>query len=192
MQYRVAGLLKSPLGKLRWVDLSETVEAGLPGITVLDPIEGRLRLMRDPAGILVQGELSTQLLVGCSRCNAPVETRIDFDLEEHFRPTVLIADGPPILSDPNEEDEPDTRIDEQHVLDLSGVLWQNLELALPVRALCRPDCKGLCASCGADLNEGACECEPTLDPRWSDLRVLMEANRDEAAGSDAVGADEGS
>jgi uncharacterized protein len=184
MHYRVADLLKSPLGKARWVELSETVEAGLPGITVLDPIEGRLRLMRDPAGILVQGTLSTRLLVDCARCNVPVETPIEVDLEEHFRPTVLIADGPQILSDPEEDDEPETRLDEQHVLDLSGVLWQNLELALPARSLCRPDCKGLCASCGADLNEGGCECEPTQDPRWSDLRVLMEAERDGAEGPD--------
>ena len=47
-------------------------------------------------------------------------------------------------------------------------------LELPIRVLCREDCKGLCSACGANLNEGACDCpkeEP--DPRWRDLRKLL-------------------
>jgi len=44
--------------------------------------------------------------------------------------------------------------------------------------VCRPDCRGLCARCGGDLNLGECTCEePRIDPRWEGLDVLLEELR---------------
>ena len=57
--------------------------------------------------------------------------------------------------------------------DLAGLLWEEFVLALPVRPLCKPDCKGLCPDCGKNLNEGSCSCvRDEGDPRLAALRGL--------------------
>ncbi len=48
---------------------------------------------------------------------------------------------------------------EQPEVDLSEIGRQQLYLALPVRRLCRPDCRGLCPVCGTDLNRDQCTCD---------------------------------
>jgi uncharacterized protein len=47
-------------------------------------------------------------------------------------------------------------------------------LAAPLHVLCRPDCRGLCPTCGQNLNEEPCSCQPEPDPRWSVLQGLLE------------------
>ena len=91
---------------------------------------------------------------------------------------MALAEGPPILVDPDEEDEPATEIDDHHMLSLGPVLWQNIMLALPARALCRPGCAGLCPSCGQNLNLGPCGCQPEPDPRWAALDAVRAAMED--------------
>ncbi len=59
------------------------------------------------------------------------------------------------------------------MLDLGGVAWEQFMLAMPVNPLCRPDCKGLCPICGANLNLEACDChKEEEDPRMAPLRNL--------------------
>ena len=56
-----------------------------------------------------------------------------------------------------------------------------LFVSLPLLPLCREDCRGICALCGADLNVAPCQCDEVLvDPRWSGLDVLR-------AGGDQAG-----
>ena len=58
---------------------------------------------------------------------------------------------------------------------LEDVLREQVLLALPLRAVCREDCKGLCPHCGKNLNLEQCNCaEPLEDPRWSVLKDLKE------------------
>jgi len=60
-------------------------------------------------------------------------------------------------------------------LDLTAGLTESLRLAMPMRLLCKPDCKGLCPSCGADLNERQCDCKTEqIDPRWEGLKKLLD------------------
>jgi len=59
------------------------------------------------------------------------------------------------------------------VLETDPILVEQLQLNIPMKPLCRPDCPGLCPRCGADLNLGSCECTaPTGDSRWAALSVL--------------------
>lgn len=174
MRYKVADLVKAPPGAVRWIEVDDIESAEHAGFQVVAPVRGRLRLMRGPAGILVEGRISTTLNLGCSRCLEPVELPIDVEISEHFRPTVTIPGAAPVLADPDEEDEAITEIDERQMMDLSGVIWQNIELALPASVLCRPDCAGLCAQCGANRNQETCDCQPPVDPRWTDLARLIE------------------
>jgi uncharacterized protein len=176
MRFNVAGLLKSPTGTDRVVTLEEPVELDDADVRVLEPVRGRIRLTRDHAGILVEGHLSTRLGLACARCLEPAEADVSVDIAEEFRPTVYIPGGPPV-ADPEEVD-PEARIDEFHVLDLGEVVRQALEVAVPLHPLCRPDCAGLCPTCGVDRNRGSCDCEPAPDPRWETLRALLEEETD--------------
>lgn len=173
MRYIVADLLKRPTGASRVIELAEPFELSDTDVTLVAPVSGRLRFVRDHAGILVQGRLSTMLDMECARCLAPAPTTIEFELVEHFRPTIQMPEGPPILRDPDEEEEPATEIDAHHVLDLSAVIEQNILVNIPLHPLCRADCRGLCATCGRDLNDGPCSCQAPADPRWDALRALL-------------------
>jgi uncharacterized protein len=68
----------------------------------------------------------------------------------------------------------------QREVDLSGLLIESIKLSIPPKVLCRTDCRGLCPTCGADLNHGQCGCESTeLDDRWSaltEIRQKLEGN----------------
>jgi len=61
-------------------------------------------------------------------------------------------------------------------LDLRPAVREEWLLAAPMFALCREDCLGLCATCGADRNTGACSCAPAIDPRWAGLRDARSAD----------------
>lgn len=63
---------------------------------------------------------------------------------------------------------------ENDEIDLHEMVRQEVELELPVRIICKQDCKGLCPECGEDLNEGICECNVNQDPRWSALNKLKD------------------
>ena len=61
------------------------------------------------------------------------------------------------------------------VIDLGEDVRQTLILAVPLKLLCRPECKGLCPQCGTNLNNETCSCTTVeADPRWDALRALKE------------------
>ena len=63
-------------------------------------------------------------------------------------------------------------------IDLSQMVREQIVLALPMKPLCKPDCRGLCALCGANRNEASCECAPEdTDPRWAPLKTLQKSRR---------------
>lgn len=169
MRINVAALLRAARGSVRTIGLDEPLELGEPDAELVTPVRGHVQLLRDHAGILVSGTLVSRVRQACARCLEPAETELEIALTEHFRPSVTLPEGPPIQPDPDEEDEPVTRIDARHVLDLGPVVWQNFILALPNHPLCRPDCAGLCPICGANRNQVACACQSEPDPRWAGL-----------------------
>jgi uncharacterized metal-binding protein YceD (DUF177 family) len=62
----------------------------------------------------------------------------------------------------------------KHELSLDAQVYENLILSIPMRILCRDDCKGLCAECGVNLNIEACACDHEVDHRWSALNKLKD------------------
>ena len=82
----------------------------------------------------------------------------------------------PAENDDNDDDEIELTEDDLGVLNLSEpnfdsrpLTLEQIHLGIPMKPLCRDDCKGLCGNCGSDLNEGPCRCAPKVDPRWSRL-----------------------
>jgi len=96
-------------------------------------------------------------------------------VEEQFLP----HDSPEVPQD--EELDPgqlSVFVYENDVIEIDEVIRQNLVASLPSKPLCAEDCKGLCAECGVNLNEKACECvsESSSDPRWGALKSLQTLN----------------
>lgn len=62
-------------------------------------------------------------------------------------------------------------------INLAALLWQELMLALPIKVLCKPECRGLCPQCGKNLNQEVCSCESEIrDPRFAALRNIKIGN----------------
>jgi uncharacterized protein len=62
-------------------------------------------------------------------------------------------------------------------IDLGEMVREQMHLALPLRRLCREDCRGLCPSCGVNRNTGSCDCQPTEaleDERLAPLRKIFD------------------
>jgi uncharacterized protein len=171
MRFNVAQLLREPVGSTRKYYLEEDIQDLGEEVKLTHPIEGAIRLIHTTEGVLVSGQLHTEVELTCSRCLESFSIAVDFTLEEEFRPTIDISTGAKLPSIDGEDEA--TRIDSQHIIDLREVMRQDILLALPTRPLCKLDCAGLCSQCGQNLNEGSCTCEqPLADPRWEALRAL--------------------
>ena len=171
MQFNVAQLMKERTGATRTHHMLENIEALDPEIVALDPLAGEVRLLRTLEGVLATGMLATTIGLICDRCLEPFTEALEIELEDEFKPSIDIISGASLPTVP--EDEANL-IDEYHILDLSEVIRQRILLNQPMHPLCAEDCRGLCQTCGQNLNDGLCACDETEpDPRWAELRELL-------------------
>jgi uncharacterized protein len=136
-------------------------------------LKGEVKVTRLSDGLLVQGDVQADVDVLCSRCLDNITLSVDARLEEQFKPTVDVETGRVIKREDEAEDEDAFAIDPNHHMDLSEPIRQALLVALPMRPLCREDCKGLCPVCGANRNTTDCgHTDEPMDSRWEGLREL--------------------
>ena len=102
-----------------------------------------------------------------------VETRCARCLKPLSIPTVLHVERPMADSVENEEDSDEILLLDNITIDLDEVAQETIVLEAQMSTLCREDCAGLCARCGADLNEGPCGCAPEVDERFAALADLL-------------------
>jgi uncharacterized protein len=77
------------------------------------------------------------------------------------------------------EDDLTTAYYREGILDVSDLLREQFQLALPMKPLCTEDCRGLCPECGATLNKTTCSCAPKWeDPRLAPLRALLNREKE--------------
>jgi uncharacterized protein len=141
--------------------------------------EGRAQLVEEHHGkhqtikdIRLGGRLNTKLHIACARCLEPVMQDVKREFELLYRPLGVDA-GREEMSVTGAEAE--IGYYEGEGLLLEDVLREQVLLAVPLKAICRQDCKGLCPQCGKNLNVEQCSCaEPAEDPRWSALKDLRE------------------
>lgn len=132
---------------------------------VITRLDGALRLTRTRQGIVLQGTLCSESSIECVRCLAEFNFPFTFEISD------LFVYPPPFPLDPYNP----YLVDEGGFIDLSPIIREEGILAIPIQALCRPDCKGLCPECGQNWNEGSCNCvHETGDPRLSALRALLD------------------
>ncbi len=122
--------------------------------------------------IRVEGSFETKIELVCARCLEPV-------LEDVNKPFDLFYAPLPKEDKPKEDQlkEDDTEIGfyQGDGLFLADILKEQVLLALPLKVICRSDCRGLCPACGANLNHEGCRCEThATDTRMAPLARLKQ------------------
>lgn len=132
---------------------------------------GKAELLRNTLGeIRIKGHLTVELESACDRCLEPAAIPLDSDFDLFYRPVIRTANHAEVHL---EEGEIDLSFYEGDSLALRDALREHVLLSLPMQLVCRPDCKGLCPDCGANLNLTPCSCAAKRsDPRWSALKDL--------------------
>ncbi|HVA74043.1 MAG TPA: DUF177 domain-containing protein [Acidimicrobiales bacterium] len=133
-------------------------------------------------GIEVTADISAPWKGECRRCLKPVEGRLAVHVRELYRQHEAAGGRAhahprdhPHQARPHPADEEDEETYPLHgeMLDLQPLVRDALLLELPLAPVCSDDCKGLCPTCGADLNDAPCSCgDAPTDPRWAALEAL--------------------
>ena len=173
-----------------FVDINKLRERKEPLLIVKDFSEEELKI-NNPIGALhypahsevklslwgerlcVEGKLGADLVLTCSRCLKPFPRKIQKGFEVEYRPD-------PVVETEGEDlglTYTDLKIGfyRDNRLDIRAVISEQIVLEIPMKPVCEEACKGLCDQCGADLNEGLCNCRPrSIDPRFE---ALVEVKR---------------
>ena len=145
------------IGPLQVGDTQVDAGAEIEADATLDSVDG---------GIEVAARITAPWHGECRRCLSRVDGTLVSEVREVYRPR------PP--GEPPDQDE-ETYPLRGELLDLQPLVRDAILLEMPIAPLCRDDCQGLCPTCGADLNDGPCDCPPpTVDPRWAVLDVLRD------------------
>jgi uncharacterized protein len=168
VEFNVVGLLKEGTGETREYEIDDEVLLKEEGTRA--PVSGHLKLTRTNDGILAAADLVLEVGEECARCTGSFQTSLPVRIEEVYYPTLDIDSGHRL---PAQDDPEALLIDEHHILDLNESIRQYRWMAEALAPLCRPECKGLCAVCGVDLNqEPQHQHEAPADARWSALAEL--------------------
>lgn len=131
------------------------------------PVKGSVK---DMAGyITLKLEAEVKYTTNCARCLTPISESMSIIFEK-----TVVTENTQLQN----EDNDDYIISKDGFIDIDEALSEQVFLELPLRHLCKEDCKGLCPKCGCDLNKESCNCnlnEP--DPRFDVLRKLLENNK---------------
>jgi uncharacterized protein len=136
----------------------------------LGPISWAGEVTRTSEGHLFVGRLEYDQKLACPRCLKPTTMSVETDISL----LAVSRSSEPMVGEVElEEEDLDTLFIENEELDTEPILIEQLQLNVPMRQLCREDCRGLCPSCGIDRNENDCDCEAqTVDSRWDALKNL--------------------
>lgn len=143
------------------VDLSDLDFYGRRPIT--QPVQAEGSVTNHAGALVLEGTARSVLDLACDRCGkpfsrekvVPLDSLVAHELEDDENDEIFLLDG-------NE-------------LDLDEVVTTTYVLAMDTKNLCSDDCKGLCAKCGVNLNEGICRCKPEVDPRLAALAQLLDS-----------------
>jgi DUF177 domain-containing protein len=137
---------------------------------VAAPADLAFDIYKDKDHYRLVGQVRTTLELPCSRClepfTWPVESSFDLRYQPHAANT---GEGEREI----EEDDLTTAFYDNETIDLGQLMREQFYLSLPMKPLCTDACKGLCPTCGTNLNKGACDCKPAWeDPRLAVLKAL--------------------
>ncbi len=157
----------------------------------LDPGSSDLVLTADPIvkgrvdrvgpNFRLRGSLQCTIERPCDRCLAEVNLPLNIDFDLLYAPAEDLARDSKEWTGEVElgEEDLDLSTFQHDQIDLDALVIEQVELQVPIRLLCREECRGLCPQCGADWNTEQCSCPPPIDPRWESLTGLRSADSPE-------------
>lgn len=154
------------------LDLSIDLESieGVHSLKIKEPIRAKGRIYFTQDGMFLNLIAEALIESSCSRCLKDFEETLQLKLNYE------------IVSSKEAEEmdqEEDIVVVDQDVMDLEKIIIEELIMKAPMKPLCKEDCKGICNSCGQNLEEGSCNCTPheevkeTIDPRLAKLKGLL-------------------
>lgn len=168
------------LGKRIKYDLDETpIVDTESGLKCVEPITGEMTFSNTGRTIDVRGKFKTTIEVECARCLRAYGMPVEMPIEEE-----LPLEGQPWEPEQPQEGEDELPEDEKdplfvdNIFDLQEYFRQLIVVSVPIKPLCEEACKGLCPHCGANLNDGPCECPPEVaDTPFAVLSSLVEEDK---------------
>jgi uncharacterized protein len=144
------------------------------GFTVAEPVVLVFDIHKDKDQFRLVGRMQTTIELPCGRCLEPFAWPVDSVFDLRYQPhSANTGEGEVEV----EEDDLTTAFYEHDEIDLGHLMREQMYLALPMKPLCRPDCRGLCPTCGANLNQAQCACKNEWeDPRLAVLKKLKAEN----------------
>lgn len=139
---------------------------------VVDLVDLAFTVTKDSRRFHLVGNVATVLELTCGRCLEPFLLPVDSAFDLRYLPRVdNTGEGEREI----EEDDLTTAFYGDDVIDLAQLMGEQFHLVLPMKPLCRPECRGLCPQCGTNLNTGSCACRTEWeDPRLTALKALIE------------------
>lgn len=161
LQVNVGFILHQESGYVREVDF-EAADITLADDLHLHQFNGTAQLTRTPLGIVVEGAFDAQYDTTCTRCLDNVQ-QVPLHIDVHELYVFPYEDGAELF------------ITDARNLDLAPLVSQEMTLAEQMTVLCKPDCLGLCPTCGTNLNHETCTCaSDDVDQRLAVLRQLLD------------------
>jgi uncharacterized protein len=138
----------------------------VPGVVALDVV-----VRKGGSDYRLSGRIEGDLELDCSRCLEPFRLEVGIDVDLLYLPaSENRGDGEVRI----EEEDLSTAFYRDEQIDLRHLVQEQFQLALPMKPLCRTDCRGLCIVCGGNRNAVACQCvDQWEDPRLAGLKQLL-------------------
>ena len=143
LRLKVGHILNKPVGFVSDVQIKGK-EFHIASDLFADSLFGNISLTRIPLGVLVAGDVEATSSTECGRC-----------LVNHLSTTSASISE---LYSEHDNEQSQFTIGDNGELDLGPLFRELLLVSEPIQALCCPECKGLCANCGADLYKSECGC----------------------------------
>ncbi|WP_368487677.1 DUF177 domain-containing protein [Clostridium sp. BJN0013] len=164
MELNISELLKEKKAekKLNLIIQENGLYDGIEYIELLQPISFVGILSKVENDFTLKGEIQGILELSCSRCIEKFPYELNITIVEK-------------LTNVYKEDEDDEIIFiEDNVIDITQIIQNNIILSLPIKKLCKQNCKGLCQQCGTNLNKFKCQCKShDIDPRLAKLEDMF-------------------
>lgn len=135
-------------------------------VDFLGPVDYHLRIQKSGTRLKVDGHVHCDLNLLCARCLEKFRYEIDSDIDVELVPKEM---APTDIEIELERDDLDVHYYESDEVDLTEIIQEEVTLSIPMRAICKEDCKGLCEKCGGNKNMGECKCEYQKDTRLAEL-----------------------
>jgi uncharacterized protein len=164
--------------------LGEALEGS--GFRATEPLDVAASLRKVSGGVLLKGTFTTRVSAPCKRCLTESRLEVPVSFTLNLIPEALARAEGLVEDDDEEEDrvhgetggsfdleDADEELFDGKVINLQPIVREQVLLALPMNAVCKEDCRGLCTQCGQNLNEKECGCDTSfVDPRLAVLKNI--------------------